>query len=358
MRILLIKTSSLGDLIHSFPALSELSQHLGRLRIDWVVERRFAEVPAWHPTIRDVIPVDLRHWLRHPFSLETYRAWKVFVERLQRYEYDVVIDAQGLIKSALITRKARGSTYGLDWHSAWEPLATLVYDKRLPVDPKLHAVHRVQSLFGRIFDYVPNFELPEFGVDVATLNRTVSLPSVPYVVFAHATTWESKKWPIVYWQTLAARLGSEGVKVMLPWGNAAEKQVAEQIAQSQPLVEVLPSMTLTDLAALMGHAQGVVAVDTGLGHIASALNVPLVSLYGATDPQQTGTLGPKSHVMMAEFSCAPCEKSVCQYKGASSVQPACFETLHPDQVWAQLQTWINKDRHHETVNNHHDVQPA
>lgn len=360
MRVLLIKTSSLGDIVHLFPALNEMVEHGNISRLDWVVERSFAEVPKWHPKVDDVIPVDLRAWRKRPFSPQTWRAWRKFVLRLRRHDYDLVIDAQGLLKSAWITRKARGPKAGLDWSSAWEPLATLVYGRKVAVDPSLHAVHRMQHLLASFFDYQPNCQHPPFGLDIAHIASSVSIPEKPYVVFAHATSWESKKWPVSYWRELITYASQSGCDVLLPWGNSAEQKTAQEIALDLENATVLPALSLSDLAVLMSQALGVVAVDTGLGHIANAIPVPLVSLYGPTDPAQTGTLGDRSIVMQAQFDCAPCNQSQCRFQGSSDVVPACFSRISPEQVWHNLLSITQNQESSDdaTFNHHHNLQPS
>lgn len=358
MRILLVKTSSLGDLIHTFPAITDLAAEF-KFTLDWVVERGFMDVPKWHPAVSSVIPVDMRKWFKNPLSPSNILEWRRFVDILQSYQYDVVIDAQGLIKSAMIARKARGPVYGLNWRSAWEPLASLAYDRTVAVDPKKHAIDRMRDLLGALMDYAPKEGKLNYGMDVSRLNSDVVLPEQPFLVFFHATTWNTKKWPLQYWQQLTQLVASKGYQVLLPWGNDAERRDAEDIAAVSDMAVVPPKSSLTNLAVLMTHAAGVVAVDTGLAHVAAALEVPLVSLYGPTDPVQTGTLGINAEVLQASFDCAPCAKAVCSYKGASTVKPACFQGLSPERVWQNLEPRIKKGANHdENLNHHNDLQQA
>lgn len=359
MRILLIKTSSLGDLIHTFPAITDLSSEYKQLTLDWVVERSFVEVPKWHPAVSNVIPVDMRKWFKNPLSVSNFYEWRRFVDMLQSYKYDVVIDAQGLIKSALIARKARGPVYGLNWRSAWEPIASLAYDRTVAVDPSKHAIDRMRDLMAGLMDYLPREESLNYGIDVSRLSSDVVLPEQPFLVFFHATTWQSKKWPVPYWRELTQLVASKGYRILLPWGNESERRAAEDIASVSSMAVVPPKSSLTNLAVLMTHAEGVVAVDTGLAHVAAALEVPLVSLYGPTDPSQTGTQGKTATVLQASFACAPCDKAVCVYKGDSAVRPACFQSLSPERVWQNLAPLMKKGVGiDENINHHHDLQPA
>lgn len=336
MRILFVKTSSMGDIIHSLPALTDASRIYPDISFDWVVEENFAEIPRWHSHVSNVIPVALRRWRKKPWQNIASGEIRHFIKRLRQENYTHVVDAQGLIKSALITRLSRGERYGLNWHSAWEPLASLAYQKRIAVDPELHAVTRVRTLLACALDYTLPTTVADYGVVKEKL--PTSPYQAPYVVFLHATTWTTKHWPIEYWQQLLTTTAREGFNVLLPWGNSKEQQQAQTIASENPRAIVLPKLDLTAMAGVIAKAKAVVTVDTGLGHLAAALNVPTVSLYGPTDPQKTGTVGANQYHLAAEFSCAPCLQSECTYKGKAEVFPACFATITPQRVWQQLAT--------------------
>ncbi len=332
MRVLVVKTSSLGDVIHALPALTDAMRAVPGLRADWLVEQSFAEIPGWHPAVDTVIPVSVRRWRKQPFALKRDPLWQAFRQTLKSRRYDLVIDAQGLIKSAALACFAHGPRAGFDFASVREPLAALIYRHRYPVARDQHAVVRQRELFAKALGYaVPNTE-----ADYGLSNETQSA-SQPTLIFFHGTTWASKHWPESYWRALAARAIAEGYQVWLPWGNDIERARADRIAQAGSGVSVLPRSSLAELASRLRQVRGVVAVDTGLGHLAAALGVPSVSIYGATNPALTSTHGHGQLHLAAQFACAPCLRRECNYKGAASVTPACYETLPPERVWQTLQ---------------------
>ena len=331
MKILIVKTSSLGDVIHTLPALSDAVRALPEIRFDWVVEEALAEIPAWHPAVERVIPVALRRWRKNPLAALTGGEWRQFLHQLRAESYDKIIDAQGLIKSALLTRMARGTRYGLDRHSAREPLAALAYRHRFSIDKNQHAIVRVRELFAAVLRYPCPVTPPDYGLSRGHFS---SIPADErYVIFLHGTAWASKQWPLEYWLQLASLAAEAGYKVYLPWGNESEHQRAQHIAAQCSRVTVLPKMNLAELAAVLVHACGVVGVDTGLAHLAASLSAPAVTIYGATRPELTGTVGPSQVHLCAEFPCAPCGVRVCTYRGAADVQPACYQTVSPAKVW-------------------------
>ncbi|NOY62354.1 MAG: lipopolysaccharide heptosyltransferase I [Gammaproteobacteria bacterium] len=347
MRVLVVKTSSMGDLIHTFPALTDACRALPDVRFDWVVEEGFAEIPTWHPAVDRVIPVALRRWRQKPFATLRGSEWRGFREQLNARHYDCIIDAQGLLKSALVTRLARGTRCGFSRRSAREPLAALAYQQTVTVDRNQHAVERVRQLFARVLGYslgaVEQRAPLEYGIDVGRFGAANSgcknltqEPGTPYLVYLHGTTWPSKLWPERYWVELARQAGAAGFRVCLPWGSDEEHGRAKRIAAESGAAHVCEKLSLAAVAVLLSNAGGVVAVDTGLAHLAAALAKPAVTIYGSTQPALTGTLGNNQRHAAADFGCAPCLKRDCRYGGDSDVIPACYGSVVPSQVWQQL----------------------
>jgi len=331
MRLLLIKTSSMGDLIHTFPALTDAGIAIPDLKVDWVVEESFSEIPGWHPLVHNVIPVALRRWRKNVFSSQTRREWKTLRQRLQEHHYDLVLDAQGLTKSALVSCFTRGIRAGLDFHSAREALASFVYQRKYSVNFYQHAVVRMRSLFSQALQYDLPQTSPNFDLDRAQFVHENNQP--PYVVFLHGTTWKSKQWPELYWLQLADLAANAGYRIKVSGGNDEEVARAERLAQHNSMVDAMPRLDILSMAKLLANAKAAIAVDTGFGHIAAALGVPTVSIYGSTNPEYTGALGSSSIHLSAAFSCAPCLKRECTYRGTSVVTPACYATISPARVW-------------------------
>lgn len=337
MRVLIVKITSLGDIIHLLPALTDAQAAIPGIRFDWVVEEPFQEVPRWHPAVDRVITVQLREWRKQPFSRVTRDAWRRYKKTVSEYQYDKVIDAQSLMKSALLARKARGPRYGLDFRSAWEPLASLMYHHRVKVNPKDHAVVRMRQLMAACLEYPCPVTPTHYGLSPGQLEKGAMMPHYQdSVVFIHGTTWVTKEWPVTYWQQLLQRVVAEGYQVLIPWGNEKEYQRAQVIASAHPQAHVLPRLSLSEIAAVLAHARGAIAVDTGIGHLAAALALPTLSLYGPTDPLATGTLGLNQGHLAAKFACAPCFNERCHYKDVSEVEPACFAGVNPDKAWQGL----------------------
>ena len=342
MRVLIIKTSSLGDVIHTLPALTDAAQAIPGIRFDWVVEEGFAEIPSWHPAVDQVIPVAIRRWRKNLWQTIKSGEWKAFKQRVRERKYDLVIDAQGLVKSAWLTRYVKAPVAGLDRYSAREGWASRFYDRRLSVATGQHAVERVRQLFAMALAY----DLPEgignYGLD---LERQQLPPAAPYVVFLHGTTWATKYWPEAYWRELAERMGRRKLEVRLPWGNPAEKARAERIAQGLNNCQVLPKLNLAGVARVLAAAKACVAVDTGLGHLAAALDVPTISLFGPTNPGLTGAYGRTQIHQASDWPCAPCLQKKCTYKPSADdlrrfdlkrEWPLCFTRLNPEHVASRL----------------------
>lgn len=335
MKVLLIKTSSLGDVIHALPALTDALRALPELRFDWVVEEAYAAIPRWHRAVDRVIPVALRRWRRHPLRTAMEGEWKRFRKDLNDNAYDRVIDAQGLLKSAFITKLTRGIRCGLDWQSAREPLASLAYQQHCRIARNQHAITRIRALFAESLGYRIYHDIPDYGINQGQFQQ---LPvDKPRVLLCHGTAWPTKEWPTNHWIALGQRIAATGYRVQLPWGNSVEQQRAETMAVAIPSAQVLPPLDLEALTTVLVNTAAVVSVDTGLGHLATALGVPTVSLYSSTDPALTGVWGHRQTVLKAEFPCAPCLNRSCTYRGPMTrPQPPCVSTLPPDRVWQTL----------------------
>ena len=338
MRTLIIKTSSLGDVLHTLPAVTDAARHKPGMRFDWVVEEAFAEVPAWHEAVDGVIPVAIRRWKHQLLHALRNGEPQALVRRLRSTQYAHVIDAQGLIKSAVMARCARGPRSGLDRDSAREPLAARAYDHRFAIARNQHAVTRVRQLFAAALDYPVPQTPPDYGIKAHFPDHSRQ----SYLVFLHGTTWATKHWPDDYWVRLATMATAAGRQVRIPWGSRLEQQRAEKIAAVSDAIEVMPRMSLGELAALIGVAAAVVGVDTGLVHLAAALGTPCITLYGSTDPGLIGTVGESQIHLQAQFPCAPSKQRKCSYPAASAVIPACYSTLDPERVWSELKQMLKQ----------------
>ena len=309
MRILLVKTSSLGDVIHNLPVASDIRRCLPEAKIDWVVEEGFAEIPRLHPGVRKVIPVAMRRWRKSLLSRTTWRELGQFRRLISADFYDAVVDTQGLIKSALFTLAARGHKFG---HAhPREALAALGYDTAIDVERQMNAVTRNRLLVAGALGYSLAELSLDYGIAASTL-ATGWMPSRKYAVLLTATSRADKEWPEEHWHALGNALNAAGFACVLPGGSPAERERAARIAGSLEQAVAAPALNLTDLASLMAGATLVVGVDTGLVHLAAALQRPTVAIYCGSDPSLTGVLGTSHYRNLGSIGQAPASAEVIE----------------------------------------------
>ncbi|MDI4666159.1 lipopolysaccharide heptosyltransferase I [Xanthobacter autotrophicus] len=330
MKVLVVKLSSLGDVVHTFPALTDaMAAHPG-LELDWAVEEAFAPVARLHPAVRNTIVVPLRRMLRKP--LKALRSGELAHIRaaLGAGRYDVVIDAQGLMKSAVVASLAQGTRHGFDRASAREGLAALIYHRRHHMPEVEHMAVRIRKLFAAALGYSLDGRPADAGLAPAPQ------AGMAYLVFLHGTTWPTKTWTRAGWRALAEHAGAAGLDIRLFAHGEVERARAEAIAEGLPNVHLLPPQTLETLAPVIAGAAGVVSADTGLGHLAAAYGVPTVGLYGPTDPRLTGLFGPRAVELKATRDCAPCEKARCRIAPQVTEGPPCLADISAAEVWRTL----------------------
>jgi len=294
-RVLIVKTSSMGDVIHNIPVIADIRRERPTVIVDWMVEEAYVDLVRMTRGVSRVIPVALRRWRKTPRDAAVREQRLAFEADLNAERYDLVIDTQGLLKSAILARRARLAAHGLrvgfSFGLAREPLARLFYDRGYGVDTRLHAIERMRALAASALGYsLENLGLPRFELDVPTVCFDWVADEVAdagYAVLLHATARPEKSWPVERWIELARRCCAAGIVPVLPAGTDAERLAAETIATAArqgsgvaPLVA--PALTLPEVAALLANARVVVGVDTGLLHLAAAVDAPVVGLFGAT----------------------------------------------------------------------------
>ncbi|HQW19719.1 MAG TPA: lipopolysaccharide heptosyltransferase I [Rhodocyclaceae bacterium] len=293
-RILLVKTSSLGDVVHALPVVSDLHRRFPEAQIDWVVEEAYADIPRLHPAVRRVIPVALRRWRMTLLRVATWREMRAALGALRIDDYDIVLDAQGLVKSALLVAMTRrtvdGQHCGYARGAAREPLAALFYDKRLDIPKNLHAVERNRRVAAAACGYAADLPF-DYGLASYFPPRPEWLDARPYAVLLTATSRVEKLWPEEHWHTLMAFLAARGLCSVLPAGSPAERERAQRLSAATTKTSVAcvaPSLSIAALASLCAGAQLVVGLDTGLTHLAVALGRPTLALFSGSDPLLTG----------------------------------------------------------------------
>ena len=297
LKVLFVKTSSLGDVVHHCPAVSDAARKFPGAEIDWVVEEPFVAIPSMHPAVRRVIPVRLRRWRAAWWRSATWREIGEFRRRIAGERYDAVIDTQSLIKSALISACALGERHGMDAASARESLAASFYQHRHAVARDMHAVARNRRLTAAALGY----EL-DLALDYGLQHADGGTDDAPYAVFLTMTSRADKLWPEERWIELGRQLK---MRTVLPWGSEEERSRAARIASALPQAEVVPRMTLEQLARLFARARAVIGVDTGLTHLAAASGVRTVGIYCGSDPALTGIYGAARATNVGALGSAP-----------------------------------------------------
>lgn len=350
MRVLLVKMSSMGDVIHTLPALTDALKARPDIRFDWIVESAFAEIPRWHAAVENVFPIQLRQWRRQLWKPAIWRAQREFFQTVaEKGPYDLIVDAQGLYKSLYVAKRAQKALarqgakngaqkksgtplVGFDRSSAREPLAAYGYDQGVNVPTDQHAIARLRQLFAQALGYAqPDPSQIDYGVNLPKEPLLLDVPS-PYWVFLHGTTWETKLWPEENWRELIARARTAGRQVVLPWGNAEEQARSLRLAEGFAHAHVpAQRLAIGEVAQLLNHAEQVVAVDTGLAHLAAALAVPTLVLYRVTDPARVGALGPNVSHLVSPIAHRYIKRFRNQYEANDSLQG-----LDVNAVWEQL----------------------
>lgn len=297
MKVLIVKTSSMGDVIHTFPAVEDAVHNRPDIDFDWCVEEPFAAIVALHPAIGTIHKVAVRRWRKRLLDGATWREMAALRKALRASRYDLVIDAQGLLKSALVAIQAGAPIAGFDRASAREPSATLFYQRKYAVPRDLHAIERTRRLFGLALGYQPDLSALESGI-VPPAGRPLGIEGKSAFLL-HGTSREDKKWPVEDWVETARRLADRQFTPVVTWSNEPEQKVAEAIAKAVPKTALVAKSPLADVAAILGRSTLVIGADTGLTHLASAFGLPTVAIFLATEPGLTGPRGPFASTLLA-----------------------------------------------------------
>ncbi len=304
-KILIVKLSSLGDVLHTLPIVWDLRKRLPHAQIDWIVEEAY--VPLLKPIettsifrgIDRIIPLAFRRWRKSLWSSSTQHEFLAMRQMLQATTYDVILETQGLIKSALVCALAKKSAHAVvaglgnaTEYSGYEPLARIFYTQAVQVPKQCHAVDRARWVMCSAMDWPlikrenepPQFYPPEFVkhlpvLAIEGLSSAANDPIAKYVVCFHSTARAAKRWANESWIDLGKSLAKEGYRLVLPWGNASEKQVSETIASHIPEAIVPKAISIEEAYSLIAHAALVVGVDTGLTHVAAVLGKPTIEIY-------------------------------------------------------------------------------
>ena len=316
MKILIVRVSSLGDVVHNMPMVADIRRHFPAVQIDWVVEEAYTSLVRLNPHVHNVIPIALRRWRKTLFSAATRAEIAAFRRQLQAERYDVVFDTQGLLKTSVVMRMARLADHGrrvglanATEGSGYEPLSRIFHDLSVPVGRRTHAVMRARLVAAGALGYQVEGE-PDFALQAPQPARWPWMPETPYAVFLHGTARAAKQWPPAQWIRLGQDLAARGLPVLLPWGSAREQAAAQQLAAGIPGAVVLPALPLMQAVSLVQQARLVVGLDTGLTHIAAAYGKPTVELYCDSPRWKTEGNWSPHIVNLGDLGAPPAEEAV------------------------------------------------
>ena len=285
MNILIVRVSSLGDVVHNMPMVADIRRHYPHANIDWVVEEAYTSLVRLNPLVRTIIPIALRRWRKSLGNAATRAEIAAFYRQLRAQSYDLVFDTQGLLKTSVVMRMARlapgGKRVGLanaTEGSGYEPISRIFHHQSVTVGLRTHAVMRARLVAAGALGYSVD-DAADFALRAPSAPTPEWLPAGPYAVFLHGTARAAKQWDMANWIAVANALQKRNLPILLPWGSAKERQAAERLAAAMPQATVLPSLPLIDAVMLVRGASLVVGLDTGLTHIAAAYCRPTVELY-------------------------------------------------------------------------------
>ncbi len=344
-RALLIKLTSMGDLVHALPALTDAARAIPGIQFDWVVDEAFADVPSWHPAVKNIIPSAHRRWKKNLRQSIFSGELRKFYQNLNADDYDLILDTQNNIKSAAITWLRRGSSHGLDKNSVRERPAHWAYNTHHPADKSLHAVQKQRQLFSQALGYPLPDTPPDYGIDRQRMPTPAIRLEEKFLIFVHNASWSTKLWPEQHWHSVIEMAANDGFQVLLPCGNEEEQQRSMRLADGHNNALALPKLKLTEVAGLMLKASGAISCDTGLCHMAGMLGLPTVSFYGPTNYQRIGAVGDNQAHLIADgsqFPCAPCYRRQCNFNGNEQDMSVCMKNFDAATTWQTLSSLIRQ----------------
>lgn len=332
MRILLIKMSSMGDILHALPVLADIKQAIGdHTVIDWVVEPHYRCLLDNHPHINRVFPLALRQYPSFLAAIRSPEA-KQLKQYLNQRNYDLIIDLQGLIKSAWVGRWANSYLVGYDCHSIREPLASWLYKQRFSVSKALHAITRMRHLTAKALNYATPTSEPDYQLHQPADTQ----PSNLHLICFPFTTWQSKHWPLTHWQELLTII-PDAISVSIAWGTPDEHRQAQSLCKNHKQCHTTPPTDIAGMQQYLKTCQAFIGVDTGFAHLATAMTIPGVMLMGPTDKNRSGPLGSHQIALDTNLPCRPCHKRTCHLPvQAGQLRPLCLANITAARVWQEL----------------------
>ena len=297
MKVLIIKLTSMGDLMHALPALTEAQQNIKNISFDWVVDKAFSSVPSWHPSVNKIITTDHRTWRKQFFSSESRDALRKVRNEINNTQYDFVIDMQNNLKSAFISFLCKQEITGMDARSSREYPAHWAYSTKVNIEKSLHAVVRQKQILSSCLNYETSTQV-NYGISKTNFIKPENELPKKYMVLVQNASWPSKQWSMQNWKGLVRHISNQGINILLPSGNETEILRAKEIASVSEKAEALEIMPLNEVAYVIDNADYCVCSDTGLAHLSAVVGTPSLTLYGPTDTSLIGTIGiDQSHLV-------------------------------------------------------------
>lgn len=325
MRILIIKTSSLGDVIHALPVLEYLRQAAPGAVIDWVVDEAFSDLVSGNPLVERLLPVAFRRWKKAPFTAQTRQEVLAFIRELRLQRYDLVFDLQGNSKSGMVCWLARSRRkIGFDREHLQEKLNTLFTTEQVSFkSTDRNAVQRYLRVVSAPFSLLPDglathSDIATSAADDGFAERVLPTAGSPLILLHTGTTWQTKLWYEDGWLELGQQLLQQYPSAILlfSWGNDEEKERAEQLAVGVGgRACLLPQLSLKQFAAVLKRCDLVIGGDTGPVHLAAAVGTPTVSFYRCTDGLRNGPYGTRHAIIQSPLSCTICMRKQCEKDG-------------------------------------------
>jgi len=315
--ILFIKTSSMGDVLHHMPAVTDARRRFPHARLSWVVDEIYAPLAALHPAVDEIVPIAIRRWRKRLLELPTWNEIREATSKLRARRYDAVIDTQGLVRTALMTKLIDGASHGYDADSIREPFAARFYENGHAVGWDLHVIARNRTLTGLALGYEPE-GAPDYGFDCKFFAAETA---APYAILFHATAKTGKEWLEDRWVEVGKALAARGLEVVLPWGNDAERARSERLAAQIANARIPDLKPILEVGKLIAGAQLVVGVDTGFLHIAAALGVPVVAVFTIVKSHTAIPMGPGPVEMVGAENGIPAVADVIAAIDRSNARP-------------------------------------
>ncbi len=335
MKLLVIKPSSLGDVIHALPFLKSIKDSFPEARVDWVISRNLKGLIEDIPLINKIYSINKESWKRAGNIFQSVSEILSLRKKLRAEHYDLVVDLQGLLRSGIIARIASAKkTIGFADAREGSPL---FYDVKVSAERISHAVDRCLEVAGAIGAKNKKAEFPIIVHETANERvRHLIGNTDEYIVISPSARWPSKRWPADYFISLISKLNLQCIVI----GSIDDMDLVRHIVDSTTgsAVNVCGKTDLKELIALISGSQAVVSNDSGPMHIAAALDVPTIALFGPTDPAKTGPYGWQSNynlkVIRVDVPCNPCRKKDCS-------DVICMNNIRVETVLAELEEYVN-----------------